>query len=214
MKLYTYFRSSAAYRIRIALNLKGVDYESIPVHLVRNGGEHLTEEYRTVNPIGLVPTLEEDEAFFTQSVAIAEYLEERYAQPAILPEALKDRAWVRAVAQVIACEIHPLNNLRVLRYLSNEAGMQEEQRLAWYRHWVETGLAAVEKMLIASPVPGRFCFGEEPTMADVFLVPQIYNAQRFKCNLTPFPTIRRVVDACNELDAFKRAAPEQQSDAE
>lgn len=214
MELYTYFRSSAAYRVRIALQLKGLDYKSVPIHLVRHGGEQLSQDYLALNPVGLVPVLRENQKLLTQSLAIIEYLEEKYPENAILPQDLHHRAWVRSVAQTIACEIHPVNNLRVLRYLSKQVGITEEQRLSWYKHWVGLGLTAVERMLASSPVPGRFCFGDTPTLADICLIPQIYNAQRFDCDLTQFKEIGRIVQACTALDAFSKASPEQQADAE
>jgi maleylacetoacetate isomerase/maleylpyruvate isomerase len=213
MKLYTYFRSSAAYRVRIALNLKGIDYEAVPVHLVREGGEQHRPEYRALNPAGLVPALEDQGEVLTQSLAIIEYLDETYPAPPLLPGDARMRARIRALALAIACDIHPVNNLRVLNYLVHEIGADEAQKSRWYRHWVETGLAAVEQMLAEAPA-GRFCFGACPTLADVCLVPQVFNARRFGCRIDDFENILRVVAECESLDAFRRAAPGEQPDAE
>jgi maleylacetoacetate isomerase len=218
MKLYSFFRSSAAYRVRIALNLKGLSYEVIPIHLVKNGGEQLTPEYRNLNPMALVPALiddgSENSSVLTQSLAILEYLEQKYSTPPLLPADAADRAYVRSIALSIACEIHPLNNLRVLRYLVRELKVSEDDKNAWYRHWVEQGLASIEAMLAKDWRAGKFCFGDAPTMADCCLVPQIANAQRFNCDLSHVPTIMRIHDACVALDAFVNAAPANQPDAE
>jgi len=214
MKLYTYFRSSAAYRVRIALHLKGLPYEAVPVHLVRNGGEHRQPDYLALNPAGLVPALEDRGQVLTQSLAIIEYLDETHPTPALLPGDALNRARIRALAQAIACDIHPINNLRVLHYLSGELGVTDEQKNAWYRHWVESGLAAVEAMLQQQPRSGRFCVGDTPTLADICLVPQVFNARRFNCNTAHIPTVMRIVDACEALEAFRRAAPANQPDAE
>ena len=214
MKLYTYFRSSAAYRVRIALNLKGLPWEAAAVHLARDGGEQHSAAYRAVNPAELVPTLEDRGATLTQSLAIIEYLDELRPQPALLPANLLARARVRAIAQAIACDIHPINNLRVLQYLTGPLGVSEDQKLAWYRHWVDTGLAAVEAMLADHPDTGQFCHGDTPGLADCCLVPQVYNARRFNCRLDHVPTVMRIVDACEGLPAFQAAAPGAQADAE
>lgn len=214
MRLYTYFRSSAAYRVRIALNLKGLAWEAVPVHLVRGGGEQHQPGYRALNPAGLVPALEDDGQVFTQSLAIVEYLDETHPEPALLPGDAASRARIRAIAQAIACDIHPINNLRVLQYLTRELGASEAQKTAWYRHWVETGLAAVEAMLAVQAGSGRFCVGDTPTLADVCLVPQVYNARRFDCDLTAMPTVLRIASHCEMLEAFQRAAPQAQADAE
>lgn len=218
MKLYGYFRSSASYRVRIALNLKGLPYETIPVHLLRDGGEQFTAEYRKLNPDALVPALVDDESgdagALTQSLAIIEYLDEAHPQPPLLPADARDRAFVRSIALSIACDIHPLNNLRVLRYLVRQLKVSEDDKNAWYRHWCEQGLASLETMLSRDARVGKFCFGDAPTLADCCLVPQIANAQRMNCDLSNMPTIMRINDACLALDSFHRAMPANQPDAE
>lgn len=218
MKLYSYFRSSASYRVRIALNLKGLPYEVVPVHLLRNGGEQFSPEYRRVNPDALVPSLVVEangkEETFTQSLAIIEYLEEMHPESPLLPVAPVDRAFVRSMALAIACDIHPINNLRVLRYLVRNLHVSEEDKNAWYRHWCEQGLASIETVLSRDSRTGQFCFGDTPTLADCFLVPQIANAQRLNCDLNAMPTIMRINEACLALDAFRKAAPANQPDAE
>lgn len=214
MKLYTYFRSSAAYRVRIALNLKGLDYRSVPVHLVKEGGQHRKPDYLAVNPAGLVPSLETDGGvLLTQSLAIIEYLDETHPSPALLPGGAVDRARIRALAQAVACDIHPVNNLRVLKYLQGTLALSDEQKDDWYRHWVEEGLAAVEAMLLQDRQRGRFCHGDAPTLADCCLIPQVYNARRFECRLEQVPTVMAIVGACEALPAFQAAAPEAQPDA-
>lgn len=215
MKLYTYFRSSAAYRVRIALNLKGLPYAAVPVHLVKEGGQQHQPAYRAKSPLGVVPALETDAGeVFTQSLAIIEYLEETHPLPPLLPVTAESRARVRALAQTIACDIHPVNNLRILQYLGKEFAATQEQKDAWYRHWINVGLAAVEKLLAGDPRTGTFCHGETPGLADCCLVPQVFNARRFNCPLDELPTIRRIVDACEALPAFQKAAPAVQPDAE
>jgi maleylacetoacetate isomerase/maleylpyruvate isomerase len=214
MKLYTYFRSSAAYRVRIALGLKGLDYEAVPVHLVRDGGEHRRPEYLDLNPAGLVPTLEDGGQVLTQSLAIIEYLDETHPQARLLPEGALDRARVRELAHMIACDIHPVNNLRVLQYLGHVLGATEAQRNAWYRHWVGLGLAAVESRLARDARTGPFCHGDRPGLADCCLVPQVFNARRFDCDLSAMPTVCDIVARCEELEAFRRAAPMVQPDAD
>jgi maleylacetoacetate isomerase len=217
MKLYGYFRSSASFRVRIALNLKGLTYESVPVHLVKDGGQQFSPEYLQLNPDGLVPVLV-DEATggdaLTQSLAIIEYLDETHPEPPLLPANPVDRAYARSLALTIACEIHPLNNLRVLRYLVREMKVPEESKDAWYRHWCEKGLASLEKILARDERTGTFCIGETPGLADCLLVPQIANAQRFNCDLSGMPTLMRINAACMQLEAFARAAPAAQPDAE
>lgn len=214
MKLYGYFRSSAAYRVRIALNLKNIAYESVSVHLLKDGGQQNSESYKALNPTGLVPTLVDGDLAIGQSMAILEYLEETRPEPALLPPDAQGRARVRAIAQTIACDIHPLNNLRVLKYLKHTLGVDEAAKDAWYRHWVETGLASVEAMLSRSDRTGRFCHGDQPGLADLCLVPQLFNARRFNCDENAFPTIVRIDAACAELEAFQKAAPGRQPDAE
>jgi maleylacetoacetate isomerase len=216
MKLYSYFRSSASYRVRIALNLKGLSFALIPVHLLKNGGEQFLPAYRALQPDALVPVLmdEENGATLTQSLAIIEYLEEKYPQPALLPAELSDRAWVRSLALSIACDIHPLNNLRVLRYLVQEMKLSEEDKNRWYRHWCEQGLASIETVLANDARCGVYCFGASPTMADCCLIPQIANAQRLQCDLSGMPTLMRINDACMALESFNQASPANQPDAE
>jgi maleylpyruvate isomerase len=214
MKLYNYFRSSASFRVRIALNLKGLPYEYAVVHLTRDGGQQFLPEFRQLNPDGLIPVLDDDGNTLTQSLAIIEYLEETHPEPPLLPSGAVDRAYVRSVALAVACEIHPLNNLRVLRYLVRKLGVTEEQKNTWYRHWVEEGLAAIEARLLAQARTGRFTLGDTVSLADVVLVPQIFNAQRFDCRLDHVPTIMRVFNHCMELPAFADAQPARQPDAE
>jgi len=214
MKLYTYFRSSAAYRVRIALNLKGLDYEAVPVHLVRDGGQHLLEPYLALNPSGLVPTLQDDSLLLTQSMAILEYLEEVHPQVALLPKDAIGRARVRELCQIVACDIHPVNNLRILKYLVKHLGHDEAVKTDWYRHWIIEGFRSLEAHLARNPGTGLFCHGDTPTMADCFLVPQVFNAQRFDIDVTAYPTIARINDHCVEVAEFKAAHPSRQVDAE
>jgi maleylacetoacetate isomerase len=211
MQLYSYFRSSASFRVRIALAFKGLAYDYVPVHLVRN--EQRTPAYTELAPMQLVPLLTDGETNIAQSLAILEYLDEMYPQPPLLPGDALGRARVRGLALDIACEIHPLNNLRVLRYLVHELGVGEDAKNAWYRHWVETGLEAVERQLAGHPATGRFCHGDAPTLADCTLVPQIFNAQRFDCRLDHVPTVMRVFDECMRLPAFEGAQPSRCPDA-
>lgn len=210
IKLYSAARSSASFRVRIALNLKGLSYEYAPIDLVH--GEQFADAFRDVNPAALVPVLEDDGARLTQSLAIVEFLDEKYPQPPLLPRDPLDRAFVRSIALAIACEIHPLNNLRVLRYLVKSLGQSEEAKNAWYRHWVEQGLAQIEAQLAARRPSGPFAFGDAVTLADILIVPQIFNARRFDCRLDHVPTVMRVFDACMQLPAFIAAQPEQQPD--
>jgi maleylacetoacetate isomerase len=211
--LYGYWRSSAAYRVRIALNLKGLAYESRPVNLLRDGGEQHAAAYRQLNPQQLVPCLVDGERVLTQSVAIIEYLDETRPSPALLPADPAGRARVRALALAVACDVHPLGNLRVLRYLEAELNADERARADWSRHWMGAGLAALERMLADNAATGRYCHGHTPGLADACLVPQVYNARRWKLPLESYPTIVRIAEACNELEAFRRAAPEAQPDA-
>lgn len=214
MKLYTFFRSSASYRVRIALNLKGIDCEQVPIHLRRGGGEQFLPEYKAMNPQALVPTLEDGGRLLTQSLAIIEYLEERYPEPPLLPKDPADRAAVRAMALAIACEVHPLQNLKVLNYVKGELKQDEAAANRWAQHWIALGLAALEQMVLAAPKRGRFCFGDAPTLADLCLVPQLANARRFGCDLSGVPTLVRIDAHCGTLPAFVNAAPENQPDAE
>ncbi|OTG58059.1 maleylacetoacetate isomerase [Acinetobacter sp. ANC 3903] len=212
MQLYTYFRSSAAYRVRIALNLKGLNADYIPVHLVNNGGEQHSDAYKAVNPSELVPTWVEDEFQLSQSLSILEYLNEQHPEVALLPpQDTQQRALVRAFSLTIACDIHPLNNLRVLQYLSGTLQVTDEQKTTWYKHWVETGFKTLEALLAQSN--GKFCFGEQATIADCCLIPQFYNALRFNVDLSAYPKIEAIYNHCNTLEAFKNAAPEAQQEA-
>lgn len=212
MKLYGYFRSSAAYRVRIALGLKGLRYEYVAVHLRK--GEQSAASYREMNPHELVPTLVDDRGTFTQSLAIIEYLDERYPQPPLLPRAPEARARVRAIALTIACDIHPIDNLRVLRYLLRTIGASETAKDAWYRHWIDVGLVALESQLAREPATGEFCHGSMPTLADCCLVPQLANARRAGIPLDAYPTLTRIEAKCNALPAFAVAVPEKQPDTE
>ena len=214
MKLYSYFRSSAAYRVRIALNLKGLPYETVPVHLTRGGGEQLAPGYRKLNPQSLVPVLEDGGRVFTQSLAIIEYLDEAHPESPLLPKGAAARARVRALALAVACDLHPLNNLRVLNYLTGPMGLSDAAKQTWYRHWIAEGLAALEMSLAGDRETGHFCHGDTPGLADCCLVPQLANAHRFKCDLSPYPTLLRIEKNCQALDAFQRAAPGSQPDAE
>jgi len=214
LRLYTYFRSSAAYRVRIALNLKGLAYEAIPVHLLLSGGEQHGAAFVDQNPAHLVPVLEDATLVLTQSLAIIEYLEETYPTPALLPGRAAERAKVRAVALAIACDVHPLNNLRVMQYLGGNLGASEEARSAWSHHWIELGFSALERHLAESGSGGSFCYGDTPTLADCCLVPQVFNARRAKCVLDGYPTLMRIYENCIRLPAFERAAPGAQPDAE
>ncbi len=212
MKLYTYFRSSAAYRVRIALNLKGLAYDAAFIHLAK--GEHRAPAYGALNPQALLPALQDDGQLLTQSLAILEYLEETQPAVPLLPEDPAGRARVRSLALLIACEIHPLNNLRVLQHLKRSLGQNEEQVNAWYRHWVADGLARFEGALGHGRGTGRFCHGDAPGIADCCLAPQIFNAQRYQCDTAPYPTAMRIYAECMKLEAFDRAQPSKQPDAE
>jgi maleylpyruvate isomerase len=214
MKLYTFFRSSASYRVRIALNLKGLDYEQAPIHLRRGGGEQLKPAYKAINPQALVPALEDERQTFSQSLAIIEYLEERYPKPPLLPSDAAERAVVRSMALLIACEVHPIQNLRVLNHLKSDHKQSEDDTIRWARHWINLGLSALEQMIISVTEPGDFCFGKTPTMADICLVPQLGNARRFGVDLSAYPKLLAIESACISLPAFADAAPEHQPDAE
>ena len=212
-KLYSYWRSSAAYRARIALNLKGLAYEIVPVHLVANGGEQHTREYHAINPQELIPTLVDGANTISQSLAIAEYLDEAYPDAPLLPREPAARARVRSLALAIACDIHPLNNSRVTQYLERELHLTEKARLEWTRHWIALTFAALEERLAADSSTGTFCHGDSPGMADALLIPQLYNARRWDMDLTPYPTLLRIDAACAQIDAFARAHPDNQPDA-
>ena len=212
MKLYGYFRSSAAFRVRIALNLKGIEYEQASVHLRRK--EQSAPSYLALNPTGLVPALEEDGQVFIQSLAIIEYLDETHPEPPFLPGHPADRARVRALAQLVACDIHPINNLRILRYLKDPLGHDEAAVERWYNHWIVEGFKGLEQILAEDGQAGAFCHGDAPGLADICLVPQVVNAQRYKLDLSSYPTIRQIYENCMALDAFRRAHPSNQPDAE
>ena len=211
--LYSYFRSSAAYRVRIALNLKQVDYQIRPVHLLKEGGEQYSSDYKAINPQARVPTLMIGDRVFTQSLAIIEYLEEVYPEPPLLPAEAGPRAYVRSLAQLISSDIHPLNNLSVLAQL-DYLSVSEEQKQDWYCHWIEQGFSAFEILLAKHACNGRYCLGESPTMADCVLIPQVYNALRFHCNLNAYPLINSIYQYCTGLSAFNKAAPKSQPDDE
>jgi maleylpyruvate isomerase len=212
VKLYTYFRSSAAFRVRIALNLKGLPYEASFVSLPK--GEHRTREFAALNRQALLPSLEDGGARLNQSLSIIEYLEETHPHPALLPKDARGRARVRSLSLLVACEIHPLNNLRTLQYLRRQVGQNEEQIKTWYRHWIDDGLAKLEGELSDAGETGRFCHGDSPTVADCCLVPQVFNAKRYDSDLSPYPTVTRVFNECMKLDGFDRAQPSKQPDAE
>lgn len=213
LTLYSYWRSSAAYRVRIALNLKGLPHEIKPVHLVRDGGEQHGAEYRELNPQELVPVLLDGHRVIRQSMAIIEFLDETWPEPPLLPATARDRARVRGLAQLIACEIHPLNNLRILQFFNHTWHVPQPEREGWVRHWIEDGFNALEALLRENPSTGEFCEGDDPGLADCCLVPQVYNAQRFGVDLAPFPLIQRINAACLALPAFDAARPENQPDA-
>ncbi|MFT5137575.1 MAG: maleylacetoacetate isomerase [Arenicella sp.] len=212
LKLSTYFRSTAAYRVRIALQLKGLPHELLPVHLMKDGGEHKTAAYLDKNPSGLVPILETEDRIITQSLAILEYLEEAYPEPSLLPGSALDRAYIRSISQSIACDIHPLNNLRVLQYLTGELRLDEAAKNTWYQNWIDKGFIAIETNLARSEDTGLFCFGDTPSMADCCLIPQVYNAERFNCPMDAYPTIVRITEYCLSLPTFIAATPDKQPD--
>ena len=212
MQLYTFFRSSAAFRVRIALNLKGLAYEATAVSLPK--GAHRLDDFGAINPQRLVPALIDDGQLLTQSLAIIEYLEEKHPQPPLLPKALLERVRVRSLSLLIACEIHPLNNLRVLQHLKRGLGLDEDGVNAWYRHWIAEGLGKFEADLTQTAGTGTYCQGEAPSMADCCLVPQIFNAQRYECDLASYPATIRVFEACMQLEAFDKAQPMKQPDAQ
>ena len=212
MKLYGYFRSSAAFRVRIALNLKGLTYDTAPIHLRRN--EQNQPDYRSVNPQGLVPALEDGGLTLIQSMAILEYLDEIHPEPPFLPKQAADRARVRALADIVACDIHPVNNLRVLRYLMRELGHDEAAIAQWYNHWIAAGFEALEPLLAHDARTGKFCHGDSPGLADIALVPQVVNAERYRLDLAQFPTVVRIYENCVRLEPFTAAYPRNQPDYE
>lgn len=212
MKLYGYFRSSAAFRVRIALNLKKLPYEPAAIHLRRN--DQTRPDYLGVNPQGLVPTLEDGGRRFVQSLAIIEYLDETYPNPPLLPSSPEDRARVRALAEIVACDIHPINNLRVLRYLTHSLGHDEAAIATWYNHWIDAGFQAFERLLAEDPRTGSFCHGDTPGLADITLVPQAVNAERYRLDLARYPTITRIYQSCMRLEPFTAAHPSNQPDYE
>jgi maleylacetoacetate isomerase len=211
MKLYTYFRSGASYRVRIALAYKGLAHEAEYVSLPK--GEHQADKFRAVNVQGLVPALEDGGRVFIQSLAIMEYLEERYPKPPLLPASPADRAYVRAVSQIVACELHPLNNLRTLKHIRKAYGLDEDGVKTWYRHWIADGFTMLEAYLNRERRFGKYCYGDMVTMADCCLVPQVFNAKRYECDLAPYPTIVRLFDESMKLDAFSSTQPSKQADA-
>lgn len=212
MILHGYYRSSASFRVRIALNLKGISYADTPWHL--RHGAHLEATFGAINPHKLIPVLDDDGTLLTQSLAIIEYLDEIHPEPALLPKNSADRAYVRALAQSIACDIHPIDNLRVLKYLREHFSADEDAIGTWYNHWIATGFAGLETMLANDPRTGKFCFGDTAGLADILLVPQVVNAGNYKLDMQPYPTIQRIFDHCMTIDAFERAHPRNQADAE
>jgi len=214
MKLYTFFRSSASYRVRIALNLKRLNYEQAAIHLRRGGGEQLMPAYKALNPQALVPALEDNGRVLTQSLAIIEYLDETHPTPPLLPKDPADKALVRSMALVIACEVHPIQNLRVLNYVKATYNQTDEQVNKWAQHWIDLGVSALQEMIVSQSRRGKFCFGDSPTLADICLIPQLGNARRYGCDLSKYPTILEIKKNCNAIPAFADAAPEKQPDAE
>jgi maleylacetoacetate isomerase len=212
LTLYSYFRSSAAYRVRIVLALKSLVYDQVAIHLLHNGGEHHSPSYLALNPQGLVPSFQHDEAMLTQSTAICEYIEEVWSEPTLLPRGALQRAYVRGLMAAIACEIHPINNLRVLDYLTGTLGISKDQERDWYHHWVVTGLSALEKMIAGHGLAGRYSCGDTVGLADAFLVPQLLNARRFDIDLQAFPKLVAIDQACCDLPAFQAAHPDRQPD--
>ena len=213
-KLYSFWRSSAAFRVRIALNLKGVDYAVIPIHLNKHGGDQQSAEYADKNPNRLVPLLDDGKNSIHQSLAIIEYLDEIHAEPALLPKVAVDRAWVRSLAMDIAIDIHPITNLRVLRYLIKQLGISKEDKDVWYQHWMHLGLESLEKQLLKDPRVGRFAYGDQPGLIDICLVPQLFNALSSQMDTSCYPTLMRIFDECMKLPAFIDASWENQIDAE
>ncbi len=214
ISLYTYYRSSAAYRVRIALNYKSLSYHSEYIHLLKEGGQEKTAAYQQINPQKLIPSLVADGHIMTQSLAIIEYLDEKYPDPPLLPSSPEKRAQVRALAQSIACDIHPLDNLRVLTYLDKTLGLGKPQRDQWYCYWIAQGFSAIETLISKENKNYPFCYGHEISLADIFLIPQVYNAHRFNCSVQEYVNINRVYKNCMELAVFQMAAPEAQGDCE
>lgn len=212
MKLYGFFRSSAAFRVRIALNLKGLPYETVPIHLRRN--DQASPDYRAVNPQGLVPALDDGDKILIQSLAIIEYLDETHPDPPLLPPTPAERARVRGLADIVACDIHPINNLQVLRYLTHDLGREPGDIATWYNHWIDAGFQALEALLAHDRRTGAFCHGDQPGLADIALVPQIVNAERYRLDMAPYPTIARIFESCMKLAPFQAAHPDRQPDAE
>lgn len=212
--LHNYFRSSAAYRVRIAMNLKGLSYDYVPVHLTRDGGMQFQEPYKSQNPQQLVPLLDDDGFQVSQSIAIIEYLDEKFPAVRLIPDSLEGRARVRQLALAISCDIHPLQNLRVLKYLTQKLGLSEEDKTMWIQHWLMLGLEALETDLARSPTRGKFCFGDAPTMADCALVPQIFSALRFGVDTKQYPTLLAIAEACEAVTAIAESHPARQIDSE
>ena len=213
LQLFSYWRSSAAYRVRIGLNLKGLAHDIVPVHLLHDGGQQHSDVYRSINPQQLVPVLGHGNRRLSQSLAILEYLDEVWPTPPLLPSTSRERHRVRALSQLVACDIHPLNNLRVLQYFEQEWNVPQPERDEWVRHWILEGFAAAEAMVAEHPSTGTFCEGNTPSMADCCLIPQVYNARRFGVDMAQFPTLQRIEATCLELPAFDAARPERQPDA-
>jgi len=212
MELYGYWRSSAAYRVRIALYLKGLSFQAKSVHLVKDGGQQYQQEYVNLNPNQLVPTLIDGDLILNQSIAIIDYLDAQYPQIPLYPSNVAEKAKVQALSLDIACEIHPMNNLRVQQYLVNELAVNDQQKLAWLHHWMVIGFNAVEKTLVKTS--GKYCYADNITLADICLIPQVYNALRFKLPMTDYPLISAIVERCNQIEAFIKALPENQQDAQ
>lgn len=211
IKLYDYFRSSASFRVRIALNLKGLDYEIVPIHLINNNGEQHSPEYQKINPQSLVPTLQDGDKTITQSLAIIEYLDDMYPSHPLLPSDPYQKSFARSCALQIAADIHPLMNLRVLNYLTKDLELKDEKKNAWYQHWIAKGLTALEKKLVSAKLSGEYCVGDSVSIADICLVPQMYNARRFSCDISAYPTLVKIDEHCQKNPAFIKAWPQENS---